>query len=420
MPARNLLICDETHELDEEISNQLATRISEYMGTVAGNKMPRFNNHTSLLQIKQYVDSFLEFYQLRESSLKKCAQHTIDLQSEEHIRKHCFCTRHSFIQLDCPDCQKVRNFIENKEFLSCTEHVDCIHDHKKLNHFLLNELQNYVSRLKILQRGLNVSTENYIVTDSSNGSIMIKPWKTNWFIEDLVSSFNVTLFMSATTNIELFCTETGFDKNDVYFIDEGSNIPVENRKIVFLKTDYVDGSSENPLPPSIVKQIEAILRIRSNQRGIIILTSYSQMDYILLNISSELRPRLVSLEKGQDKFNVIQNHHLQTSNSVLISPGLESGVNLPDDSSRFQIIVKAPYYPTVDDLRMKKIYDSDSNHKRYYLKSAFRLLQMAGRSVRHVKDHAMTYVLDTKAARMIHYQRNDLPKWFLDACEGIN
>ena len=93
--------------------------------------------------------------------------------------------------------------------------------------------------------------------------------------------------------------------------------------------------------------------------------------------------------------------------------------NLPDEDSRFQIIVKAPYYPTVDDLRMKKIYDSEADHRRYYLKSAFRLLQMAGRSIRHVKDSAMTYVLDTKAERMIYHQRNDLPKWFMDACEGI-
>jgi hypothetical protein len=44
---------------------------------------------------------------------------------------------------------------------------------------------------------------------------------------------------------------------------------------------------------------------------------------------------------------------------------------------------------------------------------------MAGRSIRHVKDGAMTYVLDTKAERMIYHQRNDLPKWFMDACEGI-
>ncbi len=186
----------------------------------------------------------------------------------------------------------------------------------------------------------------------------------------------------------------------------------------------MDGASspDEPLPISIVKQIEAILKIRSNQKGIIILTSYNQLEFILEKISPEVRQRLIPIEKGQDKFEVIQDHrkNLANNNSVLISPGLESGVNLPYDDSRFQIIVKAPYYPTVDDLRMKKIYYSEPNHRRYYLKSAFRLLQMAGRSIRHVDDQAMTYVLDSKAERMIHYQKNDLPKWFLEACEGVS
>ncbi len=419
MPRRELLVCDESHELDEELSKQLATNLSSFMANLAGPSMPQFSVDSEISRIKRYVDSFLDFYGLKESSLKKCAEHTVELQSEEHIRKHYTCSKHSIIQLDCMDCQKMRSFIENKEFLACSRHIDCSHDHRKINHYLLNDLQNYASRLKILQKGLEVSDENYIITDAKDGNVTIKPWKVHWFVRELMSSFKVSLFMSATTNLELFCRETGIDREEVFFIDEDSNIPIQNRKVVFLKSGYVDGSSDEPLPKGILKQIEAILRLRSNQKGIIVLTSYSQMEYILENISQGVRSRLVPIERNQDKFEIIREHR-DMENSVLISPGLESGVNLPDEDSRFQIIVKAPYYPTVDDKRMKKIYESESNHRRYYLKSAFRLLQMAGRSIRHVDDHAMTYVLDSKAERMVHYQRNDLPKWFLDACDGVN
>jgi Rad3-related DNA helicase len=281
--------------------------------------------------------------------------------------------------------------------------------------------------MKILQKGLESADQNYIITDiQSKGDktrnfdeVTIKPWHLHWFIEEMGAGFDLSLYMSATINLELFCRETGFKKDEVYFINEDSNIPVENRKVVFLKTEYVEATPENPLPEKIISQIEAILKIRQNQRGIILLTSYSQLDYIMEKISPEFRPRLLALERGQDKSQAIESHRA-TPNSVLISPGLESGVNLPDDDSRFQIIVKAPYYPTADDLRMKKIYDSEVDHKRYYLKSAFRLLQMAGRSIRHVDDKATTYVLDAKAERMIYHQRNDLPKWFIDACEGIS
>ncbi|MGQ0605413.1 MAG: helicase C-terminal domain-containing protein [Candidatus Nitrosotenuis sp.] len=430
MPQRKLLVCDEAHELDEELANQLATNLSGFYGELLGIEMPKFSVNSNLDSIKQYVNAFSEAFRKRESVIKQCAEHTLFLQSEEHIKKHVHCMKHGIkLQSSCSDCNKIREYIRTKEFLKCKDHVDCKFDHRYINHFVLNDLKNYTTKMKILQKGLESADQNYIITDIQSKSqderrghnfdeVTIKPWHIHWFMEEMSTSFDVSLYMSATINLELFCKETGFKNDEVYFINEDSNIPLENRKVIFLKTEYVEAASDVVLPDKIISQIEAILKIRANQRGIILLTSYSQLDYVLEKISPELKPRLFPLERGQDKGEAIDIHK-NTPNSVLISPGLESGVNLPDDDSRFQIIVKAPYYPTVDDLRMKKIYDSEHDHRRYYLKSAFRLLQMAGRSIRHVKDSAMTYVLDAKAERMIYHQRNDLPKWFMDACEGI-
>lgn len=430
MPQRKLLVCDEAHELDEELANQLATSLSGFYGELLGVEMPKFSVSSNLSVVKQYVNAFSEAFKKRESVIKQCAEHSLFLQSEEHIKKHVHCMKHGIkLQSSCSDCNKIRDYIRTKEFLKCKEHVDCKFDHRYINHFVLNDLKNYTTKMKILQKGLESADQNYIITDIQSKTqderrgrnfdeVTIKPWHLHWFMDEMSANFDLSLYMSATINLELFCRETGFRKDEVYFINEDSNIPLENRKIVFLKTEYVEATSDTVLPDKIISQIEAILKIRPSQRGIILLTSYSQLDYIMEKISPEVKPRLLPLERGQDKSEAIDVHR-GTPNSVLISPGLESGVNLPDDDSRFQIIVKAPYYPTVDDLRMKKIYDSESDHRRYYLKSAFRLLQMAGRSIRHVGDSAMTYVLDTKAERMIYHQRNDLPKWFMDACEGI-
>lgn len=429
MPKRKLLVCDEAHELDEEISSQLATSLSGFYGAILGVDMPKFSASSKLESIREYVDSISESYKMRQSTLKVCAEHTLELQSEDHIRKHAHCIRHGLkMSRDCAGCAKVREYIRSKEFLKCTDHVNCKNDHKFVNHFVLNDLKNYSTKMKILQKGLHSSDQNYIITDVQTKSqydrrahnfdeLTIKPWKINWFIDGLTQDFDLTLFMSATINRELFCKETGFREDEIYFIDEDSNIPLQNRKVIFLKTEYIEAS--DALPKSIISQIETILKIRPEQRGVILLTSYSQMEHILQNISEEHRGRLLPVSRGQDKYEVLEVHR-KSKNSVLISPGLESGVNLPDDDSRFQIIVKAPYYPTVDDLRMKKIYDSEPDHRRYFLKSAFRLLQMAGRSIRHMGDFATTYVLDAKAERMIYHQRKDLPKWFIDACEGIS
>ncbi len=430
MPQRKLLVCDEAHELDEELANQLSTNLNGFFGELLGVEMPKFSVNSDLDKIKQYINSISEAFRKRESVIKQCAEHTLYLQSEEHIKKHAHCMKHGIkITENCTQCSKVREYIRTKEFLRCKDHVECKFDHRYINHFVLNDLKNYTTKMKILQKGLESADQNYIITDIQSkqdekkghnfDEVTIKPWHIHWFIDEMTSNFDLSLFMSATINLELFCKETGFRKDEIYFINEDSNIPVQNRKVVFLKTEYVEANSEAVLPNKIIAQIEAILKLRSSQRGIILLTSYSQLDYILEKISPEIRPRLLPLQRGQDKTEAISIHK-NIANSVLISPGLESGVNLPDDDSRFQIIVKAPYYPTVDDLRMKKIYDSESDHRRYYLKSAFRLLQMAGRSIRHVGDHAMTYVLDSKAERMVYHQRNDLPKWFIEACDGLS
>jgi ATP-dependent DNA helicase DinG len=425
MPKRRLLVCDEAHELDEELAGQLAISLSGFYGSILGVDMPKFSPNSKMELIKGHVDSLAENYKMREPTIKICAEHTLELQSEDHIRKHAHCTRHGLrLKQDCSLCAKVKDYIKSKEFLKCKDHINCKNDHRFVNHYVLNDLKNYATKIKTLQKGLHSSDQNYIITDIQSKyeksrnfeEITIKPWKIDWFVEDLTSDFDLSIFMSATINLELFCKETGLKEDEVYFIDEDSNIPLQNRKIIFLKTDYIEAS--DALPSSIVSQIEAILKIRPEQRGVILLTSYSQMDHILQNIADEHKNRLLPIFRGQDKYEILEAHK-KSKNSVLISPGLESGVNLPDDDSRFQIIVKAPYYPTVDDLRMKKIYDSEPDHRRYFLKSAYRLLQMAGRSIRHMQDYATTYVLDSKAERMVYYQRKDLPKWFIDACEGI-
>lgn len=425
MPRRKLLVCDEAHEVDEELSGHLAIGLSGFYGAILGVDMPKFSTSSRLDSIKNYVDSFAENYKARESTIKKCAEHTLELQSEGHIKKHVHCTRHGLkMKSDCSSCSEVRDYIKNKEFLKCKDHVDCRNDHRFVNHYVLNDLKNYSTKIKILQKGLHSSDQNYIITDIQSKTekthnfdeITIKPWKIDWFVEDLTAGFDLTVFMSATINLELFCKETGIKESEIYFINEDSNIPIPNRRVIFLKTEYVEASDS--LPRSIISQIEAILKIRPEQRGAILLTSYTQMEDILQNVSETSRKRLLPIFRGQDKYEILETHK-RTKGSVLISPGLESGVNLPDEESRFQIIVKAPYYPTVDDLRMKKIYDSDPGHRRYFLKSAYRLLQMAGRSVRHMNDYATTYVLDSKAERMVYYQKSDLPKWFIDACEGV-
>ena len=90
---------------------------------------------------------------------------------------------------------------------------------------------------------------------------------------------------------------------------------------------------------------------------------------------------------------------------------MTTGVDLPDDLSRFQILVKLPF-ASLGDARVKK--KSDLNPMWYRFQMWMTLMQSAGRSTRSETDHCVSYILD---ASFYHFWEKDkmyLPKWFND------
>jgi Rad3-related DNA helicase len=79
------------------------------------------------------------------------------------------------------------------------------------------------------------------------------------------------------------------------------------------------------------------------------------------------------------------------SDAVLVGPSLLEGLDLKDDTSRFQIFFKVPY-PSLGSphVKAKMNYMPDW----YDWKTSVSFLQGVGRSVRSKDDWAVTYVLD--------------------------
>ena len=90
-----------------------------------------------------------------------------------------------------------------------------------------------------------------------------------------------------------------------------------------------------------------------------------------------------------------------------MSPSLHTGLNLKDERSRFQILIKIPY-PNKGDrwISAKMRIDPDW----YNWQTKLRLLQAYGRSVRSKDDWANTYVLDFYFVDFVN--KNVLPDWF--------
>jgi Rad3-related DNA helicase len=164
--------------------------------------------------------------------------------------------------------------------------------------------------------------------------------------------------------------------------------------------------------PKIAQTIDSIMSVHRNEKGIIHTTSYSQLHFIRDNIGKENASRLIETASTLDRNEVLKKHYTSKNPTVLISPSLHLGVDLKDDLSRFQVIVKVPY----PDLTDKKISaKKDRDPEWYTWNTVLRLIQAYGRSVRSSDDHATTYILDSSASYLLKSARDLVPRWFTEA-----
>jgi len=148
-------------------------------------------------------------------------------------------------------------------------------------------------------------------------------------------------------------------------------------------------------------------KLHPNERGIIHTTSYEFVDKILSY--SKNKHRCFNYIGSKQKKEVLQQY-LSSENGVLIGPSLLEGLDLKDDTSRFQIFFKMPF-ANISDLFVKKKAELDNGWYRW--KSAIAILQGVGRSVRNEEDWAKTYMLDGSFQDFIKNNVGFFPEEFL-------
>jgi ATP-dependent DNA helicase DinG len=125
--------------------------------------------------------------------------------------------------------------------------------------------------------------------------------------------------------------------------------------------------------------------------------------------------RLIFVESSEAKTAALERHRASPAPTVLVSPSLREGIDLPDDALRFQIVTKMPY-PDLGDPWTAARRARDP--RWYAVETAKALVQAYGRSCRHAEDHGVTYVLDGHFERFLQHNRPLLPEWFLEAAHA--
>ena len=274
--------------------------------------------------------------------------------------------------------------------------------------------------LTVVVDDIKTNKDNWIVSgvqrDSANQlvKVTLMPLEVSSYFDTILDKGSVSLFMSATIlSKDHLCKTTGLKPEKVKFIRiEDSDFPVKNRPIHMMNVAWLSAKTMNVSMPKIAQAVDNIMSIHRNEKGIIHTTSYSQLQFIRDNISKENASRLIETSSSLDRSEVLQKHYESKNQTVLISPSLHLGVDLKDDLSRFQVIVKVPY----PDLTDKKIAaKKDRDPKWYTWNTVLRLVQAYGRSVRSSDDYATTYILDSSASYLLKNAQGLMPRWFTEA-----
>ena len=220
---------------------------------------------------------------------------------------------------------------------------------------------------------------------------------------------NFAIFRKGTQFLHMSATPCDIEKykddlrlgDSVELVTMASTFDVSNRPVY-----YINHSKIDKIDHKLASDLDTIIS-EYPVRGIIHTSSFERATALVA--LSKHSGRMV-IPRGKDE--ITKAMRSPRKDLIIVSPSLATGYDFKDDLCRFQIILKVPYKP-VEDVWMKAIYTH--NRQFYYNMALTELVQMCGRGVRNENDYCDTYIMDSRFGGILHYQKDIVPKWFLEA-----
>jgi Rad3-related DNA helicase len=204
----------------------------------------------------------------------------------------------------------------------------------------------------------------------------------------------------------------GIEPEQAEVIRVDATFPPENRPIYLRPVARLTRHHLDRDLPKLVAEVGEILAAHPDDKGVIHAHSYKIAGHIARSLPERLRSRLVT-HYGSDGRDAALDQHLTSDRpTVLLTPSMTEGIDLPGDLSRWQVICKIPY-PYLGDPQVARRKELDSAW--YGWRTCLTVVQAYGRSVRSDDDYAVTYLLDADFPAFLKRERRRLPPWFLEA-----
>lgn len=378
----NVLIIDEADNFESVLCDYISMKISSRSLKLLGFSDININHiHNDMKNIKnifQYVDyidnTFILTLENLESNLKeKLANHSI-IQSEK-------------IKLS-------KNLTNIMGALSVYNSfiIDIKSEEGNINNWAFDMEKNDNKQFPI----------NYTVQPV---------WSKKYLYDVIFKHYDHVIFMSGTIlDKDIFAYMNGLDLSQCAYYSVNSPFDVKNRPIYFPKG--IGKMTFNDKKETWKNQkgfIDKIIKKNKDTKGIIHTTNYEISQWIEESFSNNKR---FIFHTSETRDEALYKHMHSTEPTILVSPSMMNGVDLKDDLSRFQIIMKIPY-PNISSNKIKKRQQDFGEW--YNWKTCADLIQMYGRSIRSEEDNAETYILDDSFSNILKFNYKYLPNWFTEA-----
>jgi Rad3-related DNA helicase len=265
--------------------------------------------------------------------------------------------------------------------------------------------ESVMNRIEMILKYYKEDPENWLVDESGDYSsrvvfgVKFKPV----FISEMARNVffkhcDYCFIISATLHDELLsCRLLGLDREIVLYARKNPVFPIENSPIFDLEVVKLnkDTLKMKDTVTRLVDSIDAICDLYPESKGMIHTATYD-MSEMLRNCRNADR---FIIHDRKNREQMLQEHlRKENTNTVLVSPSMTEGVDLPDDQCRFQIIPKVQYKSMADGVIRKRMEKIEGYLDKL---AAISLAQSKGRGTRSETDYCDTYLLDTNFERLI-------------------
>jgi ATP-dependent DNA helicase DinG len=362
---RNLLVVDEAHNIESELSKFIEVHASErFCSSILSIPWPR--NISTQFQAFKWIEE--TYFPKVKSKLK---------YFESALEKSGLKSR-------------------LKEFEKVSRQYDILNGH-------VTRIETF---LKIYDKD-NWVFESIPSFNRSMRKFSFKPIDISSFAKDYLFRLGGKVLMMSATILDhkTFCNSLGVKLDEAEFISLSSPFPVENRPIISAPIGKMSMKEIDKTLPKLSSAVNEILDNHKDSKGIIHCHTFKIAKYLKASIGNK---RLL-IHDSSNREEVLKRHMTSKEPTVLLSPSMAEGVDLKGDASRFQIICKIPY-PYLGDKIVKKRMNKWT--RWYDLQTAKLIVQSAGRSVRSIDDQAVTYILDSDWERFYRKNYDILPEDF--------